>query len=274
MHRAIAALVTVLIVLVPSITARACTSMELTELTSVAATYSNSPDCAGSSLDRSTKTVEIICAGACMKLVRQLQPDAPDCEFQGTNLGETMSQLVAWCDSAGSSSASSGSTEAGSTSNSTADNTTDVVPVCSIEDVNLVNDINSEAAKNADCLGSAGTATTAANKDEYCAQDSCVAYLANIEGRLPNCTYGSYNIKQVVADTLAMCEDNGIVWPTTTPRVPTTTTQTPTVIPSGDSQAADTPAPNRSPTDSAASVWKSSASISGFVLMAFVWITL
>ncbi|KAG7375669.1 hypothetical protein PHYPSEUDO_000295 [Phytophthora pseudosyringae] len=250
-----------LLVLIPNVTAKGCTTTQLTQLTGVAATYSSSPDCAGSALDTSTNTVTEICAGACMELVRQLQPDTPDCEYEGTNLGETMQELVAWCDAASISgsvsdpaSTSALSSSAGSTgdASSTAIDTTDTVPVCTIANVTLIDDINTEAAKNADCLGSAGAATGATNKTAYCDEDACVAYLTDMEARLPNCTYGGYNIKQVVADTLALCDDPSIVWPnattptaaevTTTTPAPTATTLTPTAAPSADSQATDTPA--------------------------------
>ncbi|KAF1774778.1 Calponin homology domain [Phytophthora cactorum] len=41
-------------VVLPTVTAKACTSTQLTQLTSVAATYSSSPDCVGSALDRAS----------------------------------------------------------------------------------------------------------------------------------------------------------------------------------------------------------------------------
>ncbi|KAG3131629.1 hypothetical protein PI126_g19975 [Phytophthora idaei] len=122
-----------------------------------------------------------------------------------------------------------------------------------------------EVSKNADCLGSAGAATEATSKAAYCAEDACVAYMTNVEARLPNCSYSGYNIKQVVADALAVCRDNTVTWPpnattptaTTATLLPTTTTQTPTAAPSADSQTTDTPAV----TTSAAVALKSNAHI-------------
>ncbi|ETO74914.1 hypothetical protein F444_09450 [Phytophthora nicotianae P1976] len=238
-----------ILVLVPTVTAKACTSTELTQLTSVAATYSNSPDCAGSALDNSINSVEEICAGACIKLVRELQPDAPDCEFEGTNLGETMEKLVAMCDAASPSSLSSASRG----SNSDVVITTDTIPVCTTENVTFINDINTEVSKSADCLGSAGAATDAMSKEEYCAENACVALMTDVEARLPNCTYSGFNFKQRVADALALCNDDSVTWPnattptpTTATLVPTITDQTPTSVPSAASQATDTPTATKS----------------------------
>ncbi|KAL4085549.1 hypothetical protein PRIC1_015143 [Phytophthora ramorum] len=228
--------------LVPSaslVQAKACTSTQLTQLAGVAATYSSSPDCAGSALDSSINSVAQICAGACMKLVRELQPDTPDCEYDG-------SSSIA---------------------------VTDTVPTCSIENVTSINDINSEAATSADCLGSAGAATSAINKTAYCSEDACVAYLTDVESRLPNCTYAGYNIKQAIADTLALCDDPSLTWaPSTTPpatqatttttAAPRVTTQAPTVASSASSQTTDTPA-----TKSAAFALKPGASTAAAVLL-------
>ncbi|GMF16516.1 unnamed protein product [Phytophthora lilii] len=237
--------------------AKACTSTQLTQLTAVATTYSSSPDCAGSALDSSTNTVAVICAGACMKLVRQLQPDTPDCEYDGTNLGESLSELVAWCDAAAASSSGSMSTSglgsaAGSASagsNWSSVTPTDTVPTCTVADVSLISDLNSEATTSVDCLGSAGAAMSATTKEAFCTENACVAYLSDMETRLPNCTYSGYNIKQVIADTLALCNDSTLTWaPSTTPpttittAAPTVTTRTPTATSSASSQTTDTPA--------------------------------
>ncbi|KAE9091607.1 hypothetical protein PF005_g18859 [Phytophthora fragariae] len=243
--------------LVPNVSAKACTTTQLTQLSSVAATYSSSPDCAGSAMDPSTSTVAVICAGACMKLVRQLQPDAPDCEYDGTNLGESMSRLVTWCDEAsvsasGSASTSSLDSSAGVESNSRSVDTPDTVPACSMENITLISGIDTEAATSADCLGSAGAATSASNKDEFCGQNKCIAYLADAETRLPNCTYGGYNFKQAVADTLALCADPTLTWaPSTTPpatraTIPTATIPPPTATSLASSQTADAPATSTS----------------------------
>ncbi|KAL4123689.1 hypothetical protein PRIC2_009540 [Phytophthora ramorum] len=264
--------------LVPSaslVQAKACTSTQLTQLAGVAATYSSSPDCAGSALDSSINSVAQICAGACMKLVRELQPDTPDCEYDGTNLGESMNTLVSTCDAA-SSSGSGSNSDSASTAGSTGSSSiavTDTVPTCSIENVTSINDINSEAATSADCLGSAGAATSAINKTAYCSEDACVAYLTDVESRLPNCTYAGYNIKQAIADTLALCDDPSLTWaPSTTPpatqatttttAAPRVTTQAPTVASSASSQTTDTPA-----TKSAAFALKPGASTAAAVLL-------
>lgn len=153
------------VMLVLNASAKVCNTTQLTQLTNVVTTYSSSADCTGSTLDPRTNDVAEICAGACMQLVRQLQPDTPDCEFDGTNLGESMSRLVAWCDTAsvsasGLASASSGfNSRAGwnaTDSISISIDTLDTVPVCSIENVSLISEINKEATKSADCFGMGG----------------------------------------------------------------------------------------------------------------------
>ncbi|KAF4046009.1 hypothetical protein GN244_ATG01568 [Phytophthora infestans] len=252
---AVASAIIAAFLILPTVTAKACTSTQLTQLTSVAATISSSPDCAGSALDNSVNSVDVICGGACIALVRDLQPDAPDCEFEGTNLGETMQRLVAWCDSVPLSDSSSTSASASSLSSASGVSNsptimTDTAPVCTAEDVTVINDLNTEVSKSADCLGSAGAATDATSKEEYCAKNACVALMTDVEARLPNCSYSGFNFKQTVADALASCNDPTVTWPNvTTPATtlaPAMTTQTPTTAPSADSQATDTPAVTKS----------------------------
>jgi hypothetical protein len=254
----------------PLADAKACTSGQITALVSIATTYSGSPDCAGSALDSSANTVAEICGGACMKLVRQLEPDAPDCEYDGTNLGETMGTLVSWCDAAASGSASSAS--AGSATNSTIVEP-DTVPTCSVENITVITELDEQAATSVDCLGSAGAATDASTKTEFCAENACVAYLTDVEAQLPNCTYGGYNAKQSIADVLALCDDPSLTWaPSTTPPAtratatltPAVTTHTPAAASSSASSlATDTPAA----TKSAASSMTPGSTATALVLM-------
>ncbi|KAF1774781.1 EF-hand domain pair [Phytophthora cactorum] len=193
--------------------------------------------------DSSITSKTELCESACTKLMRELLPDTPDCENDGGNLGEIYGDLVTWCDASNSGS---------SLSSATRDSkwTADTTPTCTVEEVAVINDINTEGEKGENCRGnvSANIITEVA----FCGDPTCVAYLANVEARLPNCSYEGISVKQVVGDTVALCDDAVVMLPnsttptaTTTTLVPTTTTQTP-VASSADSQATDTPAATKS----------------------------
>ncbi|RLN95677.1 hypothetical protein BBJ28_00006490 [Nothophytophthora sp. Chile5] len=237
--------------------AKACTSAQLVQLNSVANTYTNSPDCAGSALDSAANTVAEICAGACMQLLRDLAPDTPDCEYDGTNLGETVNGLVAMCafesDSGSSSGVNLGS-ESGFNSGSDSATVSDTVEECTTAEMLTMSDLNDEAATSADCQGSAGI-SAGSSIGAFCDESACVAYMSDVESQLPNCTYAGYNLKQVIADTLAVCDDPTKTLPPTatssstpaTTTTPKTTTPTPT---KASSLVTDTPAVTVSPASS------------------------
>ncbi|ETO74882.1 hypothetical protein F444_09452 [Phytophthora nicotianae P1976] len=227
------------LVLVPNITAKACTFLQRVQIKSIAAAYFDSPDCVSSSFNSSgdiSKTE--LCESACTKLIRELLPDTPDCERDDSNLAEIYGDLVTWCEES-----DSGSAFAVRKSKWAAD----AIPICTAEEVTIINDINTEGENGENCRGNVRThiATSVA----FCIDPTCVAYLANVEARLPNCSFEGLNVKKVVGDTVALCDDAGVTLPntttpavTTTSPVPTATTQTPLATSSADSQATDIPA--------------------------------
>ncbi|ETL92703.1 hypothetical protein L917_09030 [Phytophthora nicotianae] len=195
------------LVLVPNVTAKACTFLQRVQIKSIAAAYFDSPDCVSSSFNSSgdiSKTE--LCESACTKLMRELLPDTPDCERDDSNLAEIYGDLVTWCDGS-----DYGSAFAVRKSKWAAD----AIPICTAEEVTIINDINTEGENGENCRG----------------------------------IFEGLNVKKVVGDTVALCDDAGVTLPntttpaaTTTSPVPTATTQTPLATSSADSQATDIPA--------------------------------
>ncbi|ETN08530.1 hypothetical protein PPTG_12300 [Phytophthora nicotianae INRA-310] len=263
-----------ILVLVPTVAAKECTFFQRAQLKRVAAVYFSVPDCASGAFDSNNASKSEYCAGDCLKLMRKLLPDIPDCEFDDNNLGESYGILVAWCDETATSDSSSASASSAPDDSNSTTATTATAPNCTVEDVAIINEINLEAEESDYCNGN--VSADVITKVAFCADLTCVAYLENMEARLPNCSYEDFNAKHVISEAVALCDDavvmvpNSTMSPATTP-VPTETT-IPTPVPSSsNSQAIDTPAT----TESAGVALNFSASIvvvSSIIVLA--WISL